>query len=669
MSGVTTSQGKVLLLEFVNADQFPGRVDHHMPFIRGYLEQRGVAARWLRFGLSTQNQFEHGQDQVTLAPQDFEILREAVEHELPALVLATDELDAAQAEALRGTSPGLAIQSLALSAFTGLDGEAPFRSRFELDDPDFRPRYDWELANDAAHSPVCDNVQIELEEECGWRRHSLTNNPLYADLDDPRVLQAGGCTFCGNMDEGDKPHYRLLDSCERRGQTPLDWVRRQIRALAADRVQGRLPPYALLLPQFEQRALLRACFKEMNTAGLPADVALHVAVRADQALGFAEVAEELLQDESSRRLGIYAMGIESFDEADLLRFNKGIRPETTLKALKRLSELGQRFGPRLPIQGLSMILFTPWTSLASLQLNLSTLESLGLGAEQVGNLFSARLRLHPGLPITALAEGEGLLLSLDEVEPDDEILRMNRRKLFVRELPWRFREARLEPLARLVMRFDLYRQLEDDPISETLATLVQGWRAEQGTGADPRRLLFQLFQAMVEVAREHAQPLDESTLLTRAGAKLGRRPVTGSGGESAPAEPLVPKDMGSMSSGRDASAVARRRASEEGARQVILVRFRTKAVPPQEIHFRVQVSEPGARAFLRSGGLDLSHGPCTSEAFLRDTSAIMRTAMRLIARPPVHEETGLWKRTVVALLLQTPWKDRLRVGVELAPKA
>ncbi len=481
---------RVLLVECVNADQHPGRVAVLYPFLSGFLARQAVPTRWVRFGIATTNPLVHARDELTLSDDELALLQGVVREHRPTTIVLTDRLAEAQEERLVATSPG--VRLLALSegtpAFSGLPA---FHGVRELEDPGFVPLFDWQPGNAAATAKEIDNLYLSTEETCGYRAR-VDANPLFSGLDDERVRDRRGCAFCSNWID---PH----------GETramPTEWVLRQVRA-AARRVSPDGAPGGFLLARVEAISVLEATAEAMTEAGLAGRTQLLVAVRADQAEALARFVRgwTVAHPASPLVVGVYACGIESFVDDELARFNKGITPADGLNALATFRELAAELPGRFWYSGLTFILFTPWTTLEGLRHNVSLLVSQAF--VEARNVFESRLRLHPRLAITALAERDGLLVD-DEPDP---VLVMNRRKLFEGELAWRFADPRVRPVCQLALRFDLRDDVASDALTVQVRRVLGDGRCVSGQ-EDRLRLLLDL----VEAASAGAEPFEPAEL-------------------------------------------------------------------------------------------------------------------------------------------------------------
>lgn len=211
---------------------------------------------------------------------------------------------------------------------------------------------------------------------------------------------------------------------------------------------------------------------------------------------------------------LYGMSVENFSAAENARLNKGVSAEQVHAAAAFLRETARRWPETFlpPSGGLSMILFTPWTSLEDLRVNLEHIERCPL----IDHAFalSRRLQLFPGRPVTLLAQRDGLVTAeradhfynagcMTGADQDD--------------LPWRFLHPELETLWRLARRLscDAPRLPADDADGAAVAAFL-------ATAGAVKPL--ELFRRAV-AAVERAPAGSVAGLLERLGG-AGRRPVS-----------------------------------------------------------------------------------------------------------------------------------------------
>jgi hypothetical protein len=489
---------RVLIVDFVNADQFPGQIPKTMPFLHGALDLAGIPCVHLRFGVATDNQAVHGRDALTLAPGELELLvRHAVAHRANLAIL-THAVTEEQEQALRQACPGLQVV---------LDPPfAPDTATRLMDRPGFAPEYRWVAGNPAASAPSARHAYLMTDRYC-YHDLDVRQNPLFEGVEWPQGTRCHGCSFCGQASLERPPEGQRGPGAGR----ILARVRLQLRALARARRAG-LPLEGLLVESLAGLPPLGKLFDAMREAGL-ADVALLMAARADQLLRAERALTRFLASPQGRdaRVGVYVTGLESFVAEDLARFNKGTTPEQNRRAVRLMQALEARFPGRFQAgayRPYCLVLFTPWTTLEGLELNLRTVRELGLQAE-LGNVFRARLRLHADTALLELARRDRLLVD----QPQDPFDRLNRFKLFPGEHPWRFRDARVEGLARLSLRLQPSVALGADPLyAEVRARLAEAF---PGRTPDQATLVDLLYHATAAALDDHA--LDGAGPLLAAG--------------------------------------------------------------------------------------------------------------------------------------------------------
>ena len=491
------TSGPVLLVEFVNADQFPGRVSYVLPIVAGYFCELGSAPAWIRFGVSTTNLMEHRRDEITLTAREEQRLVELAGERDPEVILLTDRLHEPQAARVLAATTG---------ARAVIVGQGEGLALYSLG-RDLLPRYDWVPGNAAARQRRINNVYLHFANGCGHPRR-VRDNPLFGDpalhIADDQI----GCTFCTSS-------RSVCDSRPSIWQPATglsEWTGRQVESLIAHSRQRERMPNAILFERMPPGGVLRETVATLRRHAADRDVQLLFAIRTNLVPDLAVRVRGHFDEapDSPVRFGVYSSGVESFSAPELELYNKATSPLDGLRAINTMRDLARTYGEQFWYTGLSFLLFSPWTTLENLELNFGLIRFLGVTCREAGNIYQSRLRLHEGLPMRGLMEAEGLLD--DEVR--DTVVVMNRRKLFGQEEPWRCADPRVEPIMSLVLRFDLLDGDHADPltlaIGEALRSVVPRWCI----GDD--RSLQQLVLAMIKVARARPEPYDERELLARA---------------------------------------------------------------------------------------------------------------------------------------------------------
>lgn len=137
---------------------------------------------------------------------------------------------------------------------------------------------------------------------------------------------------------------------------------------------------------------------------------------------------------------VYLTGFETFSDAELLRYNKGVTAAEQIAAVGAMRALHAAH-PEVfryaDARGHSLIMWNPWTTPGDIAETVSAVRRHGLG-ELFDDVGRNRLRLHPDLPIFHAAARDGALV--DDWDPGDE--GAARRKGYHAERPWRFLDAR-----------------------------------------------------------------------------------------------------------------------------------------------------------------------------------------------------------------------------------
>lgn len=145
---------------------------------------------------------------------------------------------------------------------------------------------------------------------------------------------------------------------------------------------------------------------------------------------------------------VYLSGFESFSDAELERYNKGLTARELVQGVEAMRALHARH-PRAfeyaTARGHSLILFSPWTTPEEIAASVSVMRTNGL-QELFHEVARNRLRLYEELPIHWAAARDGALI--ESWEDGDE--GAGRRKGYNPEKPWRFLDPRTRALWAIV---------------------------------------------------------------------------------------------------------------------------------------------------------------------------------------------------------------------------
>jgi hypothetical protein len=315
--------------------------------------------------------------------------------------------------------------------------------------------------------------------------------PFYAgllrgdDADDEDALSLLGCAFCPMGGDYQKTDEEAL----------VAWIAEQARAI---RSAGPETEALVLSDQAPVRYLERLVAATASLAPLRwlvamrADVLLRERARLERAIACATAHGQVLE--------VYLTGFESFSDAELRRYVKGVRAAELVEAARVLRALGRAYPTAFEhsrARGHSLILWSPWTTPEELEQSLRTLRG-----EALTGLFSDlgrnRLRLTHELPITRAAERDGALQpSWDEGDAGAA-----RGKGYAAERPWRFLDPRTDLAHRLAraLRERLGRETE---LAQLLAARAHAasWTARARPDDEVARVLAGLDALEATLAR------------------------------------------------------------------------------------------------------------------------------------------------------------------------
>ncbi|HAZ07018.1 MAG TPA: hypothetical protein DCZ01_00530 [Elusimicrobia bacterium] len=345
-----------------------------------------------------------------------------------------------------------------------------------------QPIYRRKILNQAlwAINPV---IEVVGGSRCSYRA-PVARNPFYRRLQLPSVSM--GCSFCA-MPDLRSSHWNIENS--------VAFAVKQIESVCRQRptpgVEKRINLCGFeLWRRFEE--LVRALVQR-GVCG----VELNFMLRLDELLNARRVIERCLPllAENGAALRINGLSVENFSPDENRRLHKGITAEQVHEATAFLIDTNARWPAqfRLPFGGLGMILFTPWTTPEDLRINLDNIERCRL----IDRAFalSRRLMLFRDVPITLLAEQDGLLVK------ESESIFYNagcNNDADRNEIPWRFAHSEVAILWRLARRLssDRFNIPADDP--EKLA--ADAFIKESPPGPfDP----LPLFREAIETIKRH----------------------------------------------------------------------------------------------------------------------------------------------------------------------
>ncbi|MCM2303926.1 MAG: nitrogenase component 1, partial [Elusimicrobia bacterium] len=451
---------RLMLVELVPHE--PERVNRSQayPWLMGLAERRGWKSWWRVLGVRYEPTLLYA-----LEPGDLKALLAEVRRRKPEVLVVNERLREDQRALLAGAGARLVYCSLEtaedLSRFAGfvgdhisLSAEAEGPGLLDAIEPVFRR----ERLNDSPWlSPPF--IRVLSGTYCSYLTRAA-DNPFYRDLKLPSATMS--CSFC---DSGPgKAHARPFIG------DAASFAARQVLAACAQRASGERLVFEVSGSELWRRledfidALVKGGAKGAELLFMP---------RVDDLLAAREAVGRCLPRlaESGLSMRVYGMSVENFSEAENRRLNKGITAEQVHEAAAFMLETSRRWPERFLLSpgGLSMILFTPWTTLEDLRVNLENIERCSLIDPSFA--LSRRLQLFPGRPVTLLAERDGLLAK-DRRDPFYNAGCMTGADQD--DLPWRFLHPDVEVLWRLARRLscDGPRLPAGDPESREVASFL-----------------------------------------------------------------------------------------------------------------------------------------------------------------------------------------------------
>jgi len=427
------------------------------PWLMGLARALDWRASWCALGVRYDPTLRY-----RLEPGDLALLRAELDRLKPRAALINERLRPEQARALAAALPGGRLvywpleesldslgptfAKLVPEARGAVLGEADLLTRL-------RPGFQRRALNRApwVHSPL---IRVVSGAPCEYRT-PVSANPFYRELRLPAPSMA--CSFCATVPL-QKPAQDVVAHAAREVAAACRRLPRRVERRFELRCQGlwrRLEEFTLELIRLEAR-----------------DAELIFAPRIDELLATRAALRRCLPRLSRRGLAvrIYGMGVENFSPRENLRLNKGVTPRQVHEAVSfiraTLAAWPGHF--RCDPGRLSMILFTPWTTLQDLRLNGAHIAHCPL-IDPCG-VLGQRLQLFADRPITRLAERDGLVVKRGGPFYNSGcIIRAEQR-----EIPWRFKHPEVALLWQLARRLAAAGRSrnQDDRLDEEVGGLL-----------------------------------------------------------------------------------------------------------------------------------------------------------------------------------------------------
>jgi len=239
------------------------------------------------------------------------------------------------------------------------------------------------------------SIDLRISNSCGYKR-SLADNPFYRDaLDAPEVASHRGCAYC-------------LSARPNTGGTPEQTAAEIVERIRHDRQV--FPALETIWMAFAETYYDALAIAFRTTRGDPAwpGITLSMQCRPDVIARRANEIEALAADAAAcgARLRIGVVGFENFSPREILVLNRGAAPEALDAAASILNRWSDHTPTGLVVRGFtpSFILFTPWTQIEDLEINLQRIALHGFWGANI-----ERLRVGPGTPAFEKARRDGLV--------------------------------------------------------------------------------------------------------------------------------------------------------------------------------------------------------------------------------------------------------------------
>lgn len=505
---------RLLLLEFYFPDRYSQFRSKNYPFLLGQARDLGISAKWLccwaPVGKKSWERYV-----IELGEAEKRELVESIRAFDPTHLIVSEKLGPELQAAVRQACPQAKIEDLAeaplarivawpeawLPGFlqTGRTGDA------WLVDAQL-PLYDCQAVNARPDLPKVP-VHVSAGIDCAYSRR-LSTNRFFKGVRLPPGVRDFGCSFCvGPLELGypfETPAVDLaLRQCTAALQAAGDCLAGDTFVISGAAVFSKLDRF------FD--GILQHCFPPSR---------FFFGCRVDDLIKHAGTIEKLLPrlSEAGHSINIFNLGIENFSKDENDRLNKGLSPERIEEGDRLIRRLEREF-PRAfqfsELGGYGLILFTPWTTLEDLAINMDHLRRFkGIGDK--GFVLTSKLQILSESAIRYLAERDGLIQdSFDGFHFYDSgcIFRHDQR-----EMPWRFQRPQVARLYRIACRIA---PVDEFPADDELLPAVQDLcdRARQNglTALD-------LFVALLEQIRQDPGAAStESAVLEGAARRLPRR--------------------------------------------------------------------------------------------------------------------------------------------------
>jgi hypothetical protein len=469
---------RFLILEFLVVERCRNDSSHYLPFYAGMAKDAGARVSWLAYGCDY-DMAKWGY-YVDLPEADLATLAREVRRCKPTHILSSEYLSERTFQVLVENAP----KALYLSTRKFMEGGQgrPLTAGPETPKVNERPNmigmwkaqsldtpylpYPWLAPKRKPRSPrdapmtmtdLRPDYGARIMNKLGERLRSfvriigghhcsstvpLAGNPFMKGIDLSRYPSPYGCTYCSVTGLGNRNVVFPRD--------PVATAVRQLKqVIASAGTRGR---NATEYDIYNTQVFLQVerFFGELLKARFPPG-AFHFSPRLDDFLNMWEELNRVMPRlaAAGHSLHILRMGIENFSPAEQGRFNKGISMAQAVEGFYKIKDLKTRYPKNFFVIGFGFILFTPWTSLEDVQLNLTVARLIGFPV--CGHMLTSAIQMDYNVPMIHAARRDGLLLD----DPDDAAMLYDAwRNRYYRENPhwFRFQDPAVAVLFQTLVR-------------------------------------------------------------------------------------------------------------------------------------------------------------------------------------------------------------------------
>ncbi len=438
---------RVLLIEFLNPDPFNTHRVETFALIQGYLRAYKIPTKWLSI-VATADDRKLSRWTIGPSRTKQQQLISQIYDFAPTHIITNDQLAQDTIDNVRELLPNiLFLPANSLFLHTGTFDELfGFLGSTVGDTQDYPSLFDIGLADWegqlVGESLPPENLlnMVSGGPSCPYRK-SLKSNKFFAGIDIDSLYYKEACTFC---------------------TFPRSLKRGSPKWNAADLVLHQLQQFYRTAPEFKRHNRFRIdspytflqldrFFQGVIDSNLPPS-AFFMSCRIDQALVQQDTLKKWMPalSNSGHEFHLWNVGLENFSPTENERFNKGISTQQVHDAILLFDYLEEIWPGVFNFRkhgGFGMILFTPWTTLEDLQINVDAYNTYGKGQDLA--CYLSRLQLRPGTALEALALKDGLVQKrsdLPDVPPNSSCLT----EPTDREIPWRFQNPEVAQICELM---------------------------------------------------------------------------------------------------------------------------------------------------------------------------------------------------------------------------